>query len=247
MQALILFGFVLVFPLGLAYAQDHTTRSDSYCEKVWDKLLAEVKAGTMSAEDAAAQILALKKQKYAQAESRTDAYLWKAWYNLQAQAESRTDAYLWKAWYNLQAQTESSTDAYLWKVWHNLQAQVEAGSLTAEDAETMIIAVKKKYKDGRNAGIKEHFNKIGIGDETLGRIKRALFENGIDGGQMEPAFWGILKVMYEMRKEGEEFELDPRLHDYLQGEADLTTEQIEFVKGLARRLLHEAKIQCKLY
>lgn len=228
MQALILFGFVLVFPLGLAYAQDHTTRSDSYCEKVWDKLLAEVKAGTMSAEDAAAQILALKKQKY-------------------AQAESRTDAYLWKAWYNLQAQTESSTDAYLWKVWHNLQAQVEAGSLTAEDAETMIIAVKKKYKDGRNAGIKEHFNKIGIGDETLGRIKRALFENGIDGGQMEPAFWGILKVMYEMRKEGEEFELDPRLHDYLQGEADLTTEQIEFVKGLARRLLHEAKIQCKLY
>ena len=94
MQALILFGFVLVFPLGLAYAQDHTTRSDSYCEKVWDKLLAEVKAGTMSAEDAAAQILALKKQKYAQAESRTDAYLWKAWYNLQAQAESRTDAYL---------------------------------------------------------------------------------------------------------------------------------------------------------
>ena len=119
--------------------------------------------------------------------------------------------------------------------------------MTAEDAETMIIAVKKKYKDGRNAGIKEHFNKIGIGDETLGRIKRALFENGIDGGQMEPAFWGILKVMYEMRKEGEEFELDPRLHDYLQGEADLTTEQIEFVKGLARRLLHEAKIQCKLY
>lgn len=212
LYAPILLFAVLVLPLGLAYAKDDTTGSDTYFEEAWDKIKAEVRAGTMSAEDAAAKILAIKKQKYA---------------------------------------PKDETDTYLWQVWIKLQAEVQAGNMTIEEAEAKMVAIKKAKlgakrgcKDDRSDGIIDYFNRLGISVKTLGRIKTALFEQGVDGEQMEPAFWGILKVIYEMREEGGEFEMDPRLLEYLQGEAGLNAEQVELVQSFARLLLRHATNQC---
>ena len=48
---------------------------------------------------------------------------------------------------------------------------------------------------------------------------------------------GLLRVIHEVKSEGEDFELDSRLQDYFGG-IGLTYDQIKLVQGLARRIVH---------
>ena len=42
------------------------------------------------------------------------------------------------------AADKTKSDAHLWEAWEKLQAEVKAGNMTAEEAETKMIAIKKK-------------------------------------------------------------------------------------------------------
>ncbi len=48
----------------------------------------------------------------------------------------------------------------------------------------------------------------------------------------------VVRVIHEMRSEGEDFKLDPRMREYFEEGVGLTDKQIELVEGLARRILH---------
>ena len=110
-----------------------------------------------------------------------------------------------------------------------------AGKAAGEEA-AELSAKASSGTDGQR-DIEAHFNRIGVSGETLDRIRNHLVENGFTDNQIEPTLGGMLRVVYKMRSEGEDFELDPRLRTYF-GEIGLTDEQIELVQGLARRIVH---------
>jgi len=127
-----------------------------------------------------------------------------------------------------------------------IEGAVKAGKMTREEANKHYVGIKKEAArrasdDGRDAGIAGHYKKMGVSGETLGRIKRALAENGIKRAQVEPVLGGMLRVVHEMRSEGERFDLDPRLRSYFKKEVGLTDKQIELVQGIARRIIHGLK------
>jgi beta-lactamase regulating signal transducer with metallopeptidase domain len=139
-------------------------------------------------------------------------------------------------------------------VGRRLIEAVEAGELSPRQAEAMMGALARasfaerleaarrlRGERDRNEGIEGHFNRLGVSDETLGRIKRALFEKGIEREQIEPVLGGILRLVHGMKSEGEHFELDPRFRHYFEKEVGLTDEQIKLVLGIARRIVHGLK------
>jgi len=106
--------------------------------------------------------------------------------------------------------------------------------LASERSETelrMEINEQSKHKSKSESA----YNKIGFSSDMFDRLQMALYKRGIKREQLDEAMIGMLKVIYEMKSEGKEFEMDSRLQDYLQNEIELTDEQVELVQGLARR------------
>ena len=58
--------------------------------------------------------------------------------------------------------------------------------------------------------------------------------------QTEKTLGGLIKVVYEMRAEGERFELNPKLRKYF-GKIGLTADQIDLVIGIARRIVQRQR------
>lgn len=58
-----LLAAVVLIPLGTTWAQEGEAKPDACLEKAWAKLQAAVKEGKMSAEDADAKMIAIKKAK----------------------------------------------------------------------------------------------------------------------------------------------------------------------------------------
>ena len=104
----------------------------------------------------------------------------------------------------------------------------------------IVLRLKKKSqqssKDDSNQGIENQFRRIGINTETLTRIKIAINRIGITDEQTEKVLFGVLKVIYEVRAEGESFELDPGIQIYF-NKIGLTSDQIESIQGLAQRIV----------
>ncbi len=125
------------------------------------------------------------------------------------------------------------------EIGERLKAAVAKGEITEEQAKAKWAEVNKERD--HDGGIKGHYNRMGVCDETLGQIKKHLKENGLSDEQIGAAFGGILRVIHELRSEGENFELDPKLRDYFKKEIDLTDKQIELVVGIARRIVHGLK------
>lgn len=95
-----------------------------------------------------------------------------------------------------------------------------------------------EHKSPRRESIETHYNKLGVDNETVGKIRGALKERGLKDKQIEPALGGILRTIHEMRTEGDRYEMDPRLSGYLRKEHRLDDDQVKMVQGLAGRILH---------
>ena len=118
---------------------------------------------------------------------------------------------------------------------------IKAGRITEAQGRARWEAYLKRVRaDELDAGIEGHYKEIGVSTEMLARIRDLLRERGLSTEQTEQALRGMLRVIHEVRSEGEEFEMDPRLRDYF-GEIGLTDEQIELVQRIARRVLHSQK------
>jgi hypothetical protein len=142
-----------------------------------------------------------------------------------------------EGWAELKAWYEDNPDS---KERPSLQYPVQISHegdriVTINNDDEMARAKKDcREKDEYGEGIEAYYMKLGISTEMLGRIKGALNDNGIMVN--EEVLSGLLKVIYEVKEEGEAFELDPRLQDYL-GEIGLTDKQIRYVVGFARRIV----------
>lgn len=115
----------------------------------------------------------------------------------------------------------------------------ERGDTVTDSAGLIESSDLRRGGGERDAGIENHFSRLGISTEMLDRIKIALKERGITAD--EPVPGGMLRVIYELREEGEDFELDPRMRDYFENRIGLTGEQIEYVVGFARRIVHSLR------
>ena len=125
-----------------------------------------------------------------------------------------------------------------------IEAAVKDGHMSREEGARAIAetrrAMEKAARDaerGRKATIEDHFKKLGITPEKLAEIKRLLKEKGaLTEKQLEPALGGLLRVVHEIRTEGEDFELNARLQEYFKTRLGLTDEQIELIVRFGHRI-----------
>ena len=75
-----------VLPLGVLYAKDYTSKTDTYLEEVWEKLQTEVEAGTITVDDADFKMALIKKEAFLKA--KTAAYFEKIWAKLLIEVEA---------------------------------------------------------------------------------------------------------------------------------------------------------------
>ena len=259
LQASVLLCAAVVLPLGMAYAQDY--------DAIEKRLGAAVSKGELTLKQAVVMMDALREAAEdghdgeGDIKCRFGAWIGSVGERLKAAVKagklSEEDA--WRKWHHfkenelapkLKATVEAGnmSEPEARKIWHDvekaeagerLKAAVAKGEMTEEEARAKWAEINKEGK--RDEGLAGHYKRMGVSGETLGRIKKALAENGIEREQIEPVLGGMLRVIHQMRAEGEDFELDPRLRNYFEEEVGLTDEQMELVQRLARRIAHGRK------
>jgi len=103
-----------------------------------------------------------------------------------------------------------------------------------------VLPLGVTYAQDHTTGIEDHFSRLGIDEGTIDRVRHHLAENGFTDRQIEQALGGMLRVVHELRAEGDDFELNPRLRVYFENDVGLTDDQIERVVGLSRRIAASA-------
>ena len=93
----------------------------------------------------------------------------------------------------------------------------------------------------RDQGLVGHYKQLGVSIETLGAFKKALADAGVEDKQMEGTLGGMIRVVHEMKSEGDDYAMDPGLRKYFTGRLRLTGRQVELVESIARRVLHGIK------
>jgi beta-lactamase regulating signal transducer with metallopeptidase domain len=231
--------------------QAAASKSDPKMEDTWKKLQAMVKAGKLTEKQAKAKMAVLKERAAA---GKSDAKLEATWKELQAmveageltkvQAKAKMDALkkqvaakadLNQAEKKLAAavkagkitKEQAAAKVDLEQAKKKLIAAVEAGKITKEQAREKLAAYERDQGKVRRAG-----------DDTSGLIIRALMGNGMAGKQVQGAVGALRQTVGEIQREGEAFQFDPDVRKRLAG-MGLTSEQIDFVVGLARRLAHD--------
>ena len=185
-------------------------KSDAKMDATWKKLQAMVEAGELTKVQAKAKMDAIKKQAAAKADLN--------------QAEKKLAAAV-KAGKPTKEQAAAKAD--LEQAKKKLAAAVKAGKITKEQAHEKLAA----YQRGQGKTVR-------AGDDTSGLIIRALIGNGMAGKQVQGAVGALRQTVGEIQREGETFQFDPDVRKRLAG-MGLTSEQIDFVVGLARRLAHD--------
>ena len=120
---------------------------------------------------------------------------------------------------------------------------IAEGEISIEQARVMMDALRRSATElkERGEGLVGHYKRMGVSVETLGKYKKVLAEAGVKDKQMEGTLGGMTRVVYEMKSEGDDYELDPGLGKYFKDELGLSGKQIELVEGVARRILHRMK------
>ena len=259
-QGLVLLGALVLLPLGIASAQDY--------DAVEKRLGMAVGNGELTLEQASAMMAALRKsddQKYHEVGADKEAWIGQRLREVGGQLKAAVEAgeiteeQAWARWHGFKEG----------QIFPRLRAAVESGKMTREEArgvrreiekaeiaERLKAAVAKREISEEEArakwaevererdhfaGIEGHFKRMGVDVETLDRVRTALNESGLQDEEVEQTLGGMIRVIHELRSEGERFELDPRLRDYFEEEIGLTEDQIELVQGLSRRIFHSAR------
>ena len=259
LQACVLLGAMLVLPVGVTYAVD--------LEAVERRLGEWVAEGELSLEQAVAMMEALREVAGDEHEGdisrRFGEWIGEVGGKLKAAVEagklSEEDA--WKKWHHftehelgpkLKATVEAGEmsegtarrirhDVEMAEAGEKLKAAVAKGEMTEKEARAKWTAITKTRDDDRDEGLVGHYKRMGVSLEALGGIKKALAEAAVKDEQMEGTLGGMIRVVHEMKTEGEEYEMDPGLGKYFRDDLGLGAEQIERVEGLARRVLHGMK------
>jgi hypothetical protein len=89
--------------------------------------------------------------------------------------------------------------------------------------------------------LEERYATLGVTD--MGVLKTDLLELGIPETQLGGSLRGLLRMIYGMQKQGEAYELHPRMSQYLTEQVELTDAQIAQLHDVAERMAAEAQIE----
>lgn len=129
----------------------------------------------------------------------------------------------------------SQSDVDWDSITRRVEGAVERGDLSRAEADQVYKDIKRRAagdgaakagesKDERNAQFKR-------------RIAGALADAGVPRDQLRTGVAAVEKIAAEIRQEGDEFELNPRISAWLERE-EFTAEQVQSVLRLARRVAH---------
>lgn len=89
-------------------------------------------------------------------------------------------------------------------------------------------------------GIEEHFQRLGVGKETLRTMMETLHDGGITREQFEPVLGGVVRIMMAQRAQDRVYVLDDKMRAHFV-EVGLSDQQIERVMEVARTGLANGK------
>jgi len=230
-----------------ARAMIHTLKIDYY-RSLERRLTAAVTEGKMSREDAGKRLVELRKrlfggesgerrvtrEDYAKAEAELKKLV-EAGKVSEADAKRRLDE-MRKAMGG--GERKFSREDYA-KAEAEIRKLVEAGKVSEEDAKRRLEEMRKTMGGGKRSagsGLAGHYKRLGIDKAGFDRIRKVLTDRGLSAGQADKAMGAMLRIAHEMKSEGESFELDPKLKEWLVKEARLTEEQVKLVLRASRRI-----------
>ena len=251
LRAGLLLVAVIILPFGFAFAQDY--------EAVGKRLAKAVVKGELTWEQANAMMESLHEQEQKSwdigKELRDVGDELKA---AVARGEMTEDE-AWHEWYQFKEEEVAPrlkeavedgemSEAEAWGIWkgiekgekaEQLKAAVMKGEMSEEEAR------REWEKMGRDERPHPHRDAIdrkrAQSDEGVRkRIKAALKKAGFSEEQMKQAHGGLMRLVYQMKNEGDDYEMDRRLRDYFSDKVGLNEEQIGLLDRIARRLAHRA-------
>jgi hypothetical protein len=82
-----------------------------------------------------------------------------------------------------------------------------------------------------------HYNQLGVSDEMIKAIATVLHKADLEKRQIEGSLGAMLRIVHQMRSEGDRYQRNRRVAEYLMKEVRLDDEQVALVEGIARRIV----------
>lgn len=122
-----------------------------------------------------------------------------------------------------------------------IKGAVERGELSEDEAREKWEKLQKGREDKDEeeeevGGVYQQIKKMGIDEETVGRLKGALIKAGVKGERMEGSLGVIIRMASQMKAKGNSYKMNDRTWGYMKNDLELNEKQIELIKGLADRL-----------
>ena len=120
------------------------------------------------------------------------------------------------------------------------EEEVSKGSISRSDANNLYSGYRNKYgrrdyrQESHDEVLQIHFEKLGV--KNLGYIKNNLFDIGISPNKMDAVLGGLLRIAHSAKKEGINFNINPKMKSYFQDRLALNKVQINYLHDLARNL-----------
>jgi beta-lactamase regulating signal transducer with metallopeptidase domain len=231
---------------GGAKKQAAKSKSDTDLENAWKKLQAMVKASELTQEQATAKMSAIKKEA---AKSKSDTDLESTWKKLQAMVKA-SELTQEQATAKMSAIKKEAAKKGIKERTVAGRDQRGSESITREDYARAEAEIRKAIAEGKiteeqgRAKLNALRQRMAMADQAVGgrgdddiraRITQALMGNGIAREQVRGVIGTLRPIIGEIQSKGNVFKLDPGVRERLAG-MGLTSEQIDFVVGLARRL-----------
>ena len=91
----------------------------------------------------------------------------------------------------------------------------------------------------QNTELVAHFKKLDI--NNLNRIKKGLLHNGITDSQIDAVLRGMIRLIHRAKADGNNFEMNPRIHTYFQDRIGLNPKHLQYVMDLSVRIAQRAR------
>lgn len=251
LRAGLLLVAVTMLPLGFAFSQDY--------EAVGKRLAKAVVKGELTWDQANAMMESLHEQEQESWDIGNE--LREVGDELRAAVArgEMTEDEAWHEWYQFKEEQVAPrlkeaveegelSEAEAWGIWRGIEKAEKAEQLKAAviKGEMSEEEARRKWeKIEREERPQPHRNSVDSkrakSDEGVReKIKTALKKAGFSEEQMKQARGGLMRLVHQMKNEGDDYEMDPRLRNYLSEKVGLNEEQIGILDRIARRLAHRA-------
>ena len=119
--------------------------------------------------------------------------------------------------------------------WEGLRIRIESavaeGQITREQADQRYRQFRERKALIGNTKtdivMADHFRKLGVSDISL--IKNNLLDEGVPVDQLDASLGGMLRVIHAAKKEGVDFQINPRIESYFMDRLLFTRAQTQYI------------------